>query len=223
MARLLPEATVEQLRGLHLIITIGLKAAADILLQCLPDNVALFVPEHRTLRLFLQMKEIHLAADFSVVALFGFLDHGQIGFELFVIGPASAVNALQHLVIAVAAPIGTGKFGQLERLAQLAGRGQMRPTAQIFPVALAVDGNWLIARNIGNDFGFVNFANLAEMGNRFGPIPHFTDNRLIALDNVAHALFDGFQIVQTERGFTGKIVKEAVFNHRPDGHLRVGE
>ena len=178
------------------------------------------MPEHRTLSLFLQVEEIHLAADFAVIALFGFLDHGQVGFELFFIGPARAVNALQHFVIAVATPIGTGKFGQLERLSQLAGRGQMRPTAQIFPVALTIDGNCLFAGNIGNDFGLVNLANFAEMGNRFRPIPNFSDNRLIAPDNVVHALFDGFQIVQTERGFTGKVVKEAVFNHRPDGHLR---
>ena len=80
MARLLPKAFIEQLRRLHLFIGIGVEAAADILLQLLPDNIALGMPKHAALRFLLEMEQIHFAADFAVVALFGFLDHMQIGF-----------------------------------------------------------------------------------------------------------------------------------------------
>ena len=52
--------------------------------------------------------------------------------------------------------------------------------------------------------------------------PNFADNRLIAPDNVDHA-FSMASNRPAERGFTGKVIKEAVFNHRSDGHLRAGK
>ena len=220
MARLLPKALVEQLRRFHFLIGIGVEAAADILLQLLPNNIALGMPEHAALRFLLEMEQVHLAADFAVVALFGFLNHMQIGFEVFFIAPACAVNALQHFIIAVAAPISTGQLGQLKRLAQLAGGRQMRATAQIFPRALTIDRHFLVDRNSGDDFRFIVFADLFEMRHRFVAVPHFAYNLLIAVDNFFHAFFNRFQIVKTERHLAREIVIKAVFDNRPNGHLR---
>ena len=111
MARLLPKSFVEQLRRLHFFIGVLVEPTTDILFQRLPNRIALGVPKYAALRFLLKMEQIHLAAQLAVVALFGFLDHMQIGLQVFFIAPARAVNALQHFIIAVAAPIGTGQLG----------------------------------------------------------------------------------------------------------------
>ena len=56
VAGLLPKALIQKLRRLHFFIIMLAQAAADILLKLLPDNIALGVPEHAALRLFLQME-----------------------------------------------------------------------------------------------------------------------------------------------------------------------
>jgi hypothetical protein len=74
-----------------------------------------------------------------VVALLGFLDLLEIGVELFLLGEGRAVDARQHRIVAVAAPIGAGHLHQLEGVADLADRGHMRAAAEVEPVALVVD------------------------------------------------------------------------------------
>ena len=61
-----------------------------------------------------------------MIALLGFLDALQIGVEIGFGGPARAVDALQLSVVLVAAPVGAGQLGQLEGLADVLGRRQMR-------------------------------------------------------------------------------------------------
>ena len=211
------------MRRLYFFIIIGVEAAANILLHLLPNREALGVPKHTALRFFLKMEQIHLAADFAVVALFGFLDHMQIGFQVFFIAPARAVNALQHFILAVAAPIGTGQLGQLKSFAELAGRRQMRATAQVFPRALPINRHILVGRNRGDNFGFIVLANAFEMRHGFVAGPYFAGNGLIAVDDFLHAFFNRFQIIEAERGLAGKVVIKTVFNHRADGHLCAGE
>jgi hypothetical protein len=66
------------------------------------------MPEHRTWRLLLEMEQIHDSAEDPVVALCGFLEPVHVLLELLRVGPGGAVNALQHLVPGVAAPVGAG-------------------------------------------------------------------------------------------------------------------
>src|SRR5690606_30035061 len=147
MAGLFPEFRVEKLRRANLDIARGVDATAHILLQRLPDAPALRMPENGALRLLLQMEEIHLTANLAMVAALCLLDHGDIGLEVGFRRPGRAIDALKHLVAAVAAPIGAGELRQLESLAELARRRQMRPAAEIEPVTLAVDGDVLARRN----------------------------------------------------------------------------
>jgi hypothetical protein len=101
------------------------------------------VPEHHALALFLHVEEIHLAAEFAVIALLGFFEAQQMRGEILLVGPGRAVDALQHLVAMIAAPVGAGQLHQLERLARKLARGrQVRPAAEIAPlVAWRVDGD----------------------------------------------------------------------------------
>ena len=100
---------------------------------------ALGVPEHDAGPFLLEVEQVHLAAELAVVALLGLLDLLEIGVELLLLGEGRAVDARQHRVVAVAAPIGAGHLHQLEGVADLAGRGHVRAAAEVEPVALVVD------------------------------------------------------------------------------------
>ena len=104
------------------------------------------MPEDRPGRLFLQVKEIELLADAAMVALLGLFQAVQVLIELLLVRPGGAVDPLQHLVARIAAPVGAGDLGELERL-ELAGGGHVRPAAQVHPVALAVEADLLLLRD----------------------------------------------------------------------------
>ena len=82
-----------------------------------------------------------------MVALLGFLDLLQVSVELFLLGEGGAVDAGQHRVVGIAAPIGARHLHQLEGVADLAHRGHVRAAAEIEPVALLVDFDRLVFRN----------------------------------------------------------------------------
>ena len=93
------------------------------------------------------MEQVHLRAQPAMVALGRFLEPGQVGIELLLVQPAGAVDAAEHRVILVAAPVSAGDAGQLEccRI-ELAGGGEVRAAAHVQPViAGPIDGQLLVA------------------------------------------------------------------------------
>jgi hypothetical protein len=108
------------------------------------------------------MEQVELAAELAVVALLGFLDLLQVGVELFLLGEGGAVDARQHRVVAVAAPIGARDLHQLEGVADLAGRGHVRAAAEIEPVALEIDLDRLVAGNRVDQLDLEALALVAE-------------------------------------------------------------
>ena len=84
---------------------------------------------------FLQVEQVHLAAQLAVVALGGFLQPQQMRVELLLVQPGGAIDAAEHGVLLIAAPIGARNPRQLEGLwVQVAGGGQVRPAAHVEPV-----------------------------------------------------------------------------------------
>jgi hypothetical protein len=81
----------------------------------------------------------------------------QVLLQLVLAGPGRAVDALQHLVAVVAAPVGAGHLHQLEVL-QPAGAGHVRAAAQVLEAALAVQRHVLAGRDAGDDLGLVQLA-----------------------------------------------------------------
>ena len=74
-------------------------AAANVIFQGLEQRPALRMPEHRAGRFLLEMKQIHLAAEFSVVALLRFLDLLEVSIKLFLLRKGGAVDAREHFAI----------------------------------------------------------------------------------------------------------------------------
>ena len=168
------------------------------------------------------MEQAHLAAEAAVVALLRLLQHMEIGVELLLVRPAGAVDALQLRVLRIAAPIGAGQLRQLEGLAELARRGQMRARAHVEPVALAVDGDLLVLRDLADPFGLEALAMLAEIIGDPVAAPDLAGDLLVAVDDLAHALLDGGEIVRREGRVAGEVVIEAVLDRRAEGDLGAG-
>src|SRR5690606_29319930 len=141
---------------------------------------------------------------------------------LFLGGPGRTVDTLQHLVVAVAAPIGTGNLHQLEDL-QLAGRRHVRPTAQVNEVALAIQADGFVGRDGGDDFRLVGLADTIEISHRIIAQPFFAGNRFVLAGEFSHLFLDGFQILRRKGTLIREVVIKAVVDDRPDGYLGLGK
>ena len=90
----------------------------------------------------------------------GFLDLGEIGVEVLLVEERGAVNALEHLRVGVALPVGAGDREQLER-ADLAGMGDVRASAEVDELALAVEAEDAVLVEFVVDV--LDFERLAEI------------------------------------------------------------
>ena len=168
------------------------------------------------------MKQVELAAEPAMVAAFGLFEPEEILVELLLVGPGGAVDALQLRVARVAAPIGAGHVHQLERLAEMAGRGQMRTDAQIDETALAIEADLLARRDLADIFGLVALADAGEEGDRGVAVPDFAGDLLVAAHDLAHPLFDLFEVFGREGLGAGEIVIKAGLGRRAEGDLGLG-
>src|SRR5699024_7342989 len=132
---LFPQRDIENLRRAHLGVARVAIDAAKILLDDLPDRPAGGVPEDHAGALFLLVEEIKLLADLSVIAPGGLLQAVEVRLERLLVREGGAVDALEHFIVRIATPIGTGHMRQLER-AELARGGHMRAAAEIRELAL---------------------------------------------------------------------------------------
>ena len=218
VAGLLPQGHVHHLRGADLLVTVPLLLNAHVLLDHLVQRPSRRVPEHHARRFVLGVEQVELLADPTVIALLRLLHALQVLLELLLVRPGGAVYALQHLVAGIAAPVGAGQLGQLER-PELAGARHVGSAAQVHPFALAVDGNFLVGGQLADDLHLVVFAQVGERGHGFVARHDDALHRKIRSHDLGHALLDLRQVLGRELVFTGKVVIEAVFDHRTDRHL----
>ncbi len=167
------------------------------------------------------MEQAQLLGNFAMVALFGFLDAAQVGLQFLAVAPGGAIDALQHFVAGIAAPVGAGHLGQLEGL-ELAGAGHVGTAAQVHPGALAVDANLLALGQFLNDLDLVVLPHIAEFFHRVLTAHHQALYRQVVVDDLRHALFDFLEVFRRKTMAGGEVVVEAVFDDRADGDLGAG-
>ena len=80
-----------------------------------------------------------------------------------------------------------------------------------------------LARNRGDDLGLVVLAHRFEKLDRVVARHELARDRLVLFRELGHLLLDRREVFRRERPLVRKIVVEAVFDHRADGHLRVGK
>src|SRR4029077_4383462 len=91
--------------------------------------------------------EVELAAELAVVALLGLLELVEMRGQRVLALPRRAVDALELLVLLVAAPVRRGGAHQLERRDALGG-GEVRPAAEVPPGQLAVAAEVVVDREL---------------------------------------------------------------------------
>jgi len=171
------------------------------------------------------MEQVHLFGDAAVIALGGLFHAHEMCIELLLAEPARAVDAAQHRVLLIAAPIGPAHARQPEGgRVQLAGGRQMRSPAQVRKAAAAIDGDVCTLRKFAHPLRLIGLACGREHRSRLGTVPHFAHDGFAARDDRAHLRFDRGQVLLGERPRCGrKIIVEAVFGRGAEGDLRAGE
>ncbi len=223
MAGNLPQNAVHNTRCGNFDIAVMLLAIAHILNQLAVNLVAFVVPENRARRIFrLKVEQIHLAAEFAMVAFFGFFQHFQISLEVFFVRPGRCINTLQHFLGRVAAPVCACDFHQFEGVTDFAGGGYVRPAAEIRKCSLTIQRNRFVFRQVFNNFGLIMLTHVFEVFDGLVTRHDDTFELFVAFDDFMHFSFDFFKVFGRKRFFARKVVIKAVFNGRADGNLNVG-
>jgi hypothetical protein len=137
MAGFLPQADINNLRCVDLLVADRAQAVADMVLNLRVNNPTVIVPKDHAGRLFLEMEQIQLPGDSPVVTFFCFFQVMQIGAQLFFTGPGRTIYPLQHFIVAVSAPIGSGQLGKLE-LTKVRCIGHVWTTAEVYELTLPI-------------------------------------------------------------------------------------
>src|SRR4051812_28882519 len=139
------------------------------------------MPEHRPLRFGLEVEQVHLLADLAMIALGRLFQAEEMLIELLLVEPAGAVDAAEHRIGLVAAPIGARDARQLERLGiELARGSQMRAAAHVEPVAAGpIDRQLLMLGELGGPFGLEALALLTPARDELLAAPDLALDRLV--------------------------------------------
>src|SRR5512146_2305957 len=101
-----------------------------------------------------------------MVAPFDLLQAGEVRVELGLGGERGPIDALEHGVAFIAAPVSPGRREQLE-CADITGRRQMRPAAEIDEIALGIGRYRFPVRETLNQFNFIVLTTALEEVDRF--------------------------------------------------------
>src|SRR6266851_2858430 len=217
-----PQAAIEQLRALDLEIAGGIEPHAQVVLDAAKERPALRMPEDAADRLFAHMEEVELAPEPAMITALCLFELEEVLVELLLACPGRAINPLQLRVFRIAAPVCARHVGQLEGLAETAGRGQMRPNTQIDKIALPVEADLLSLRDLADILGLVALATVAKKGDSRVAVPDLTGDLLVAAHDVVHPRLDLAEIFGRERLGAGEIVIKPGFRRRPERDLGVG-
>jgi len=223
VARRLPQLAVHHLRRVDLDIAAALLLAAHVVLQRGVDVPAVRVPEDLARRLLLHVKQVHLAAQTAMVAPLGLLEEIEIGLEPLAVLEGDAVDALQHLAAAVAAPIGARDAHQLEGIrGHLPGMLEMRAAAEILPVPVPVHAQRLVAGDRLDQLDLEGLAAGLVMRDGAIALPDLGGDRVAPVDDLLHPRLDAAEILRREGLGAVEIVVPAVLDDGADGDLHLG-
>src|SRR5690606_20328873 len=127
--RLLPELLRVEERRLDLEEVVALPLAHE-LLERVVELRAARRPERGAGGVREELEEVQLLAEHAMVALARLLEPVEVRLELVLLEERRRVDALEHLPLLVAAPIGAGGVQQLEVL-QVRRVGDVRPAAEV--------------------------------------------------------------------------------------------
>ena len=120
-------------------------------------------------------EQVQFFAQAAVVAPLGFFEEREVLTQFFFAGKGGAVNALQHLVALVPAPVGTSHARELEGR-DAACRGDMGTTTEVDEFPLAVKRDHVVG-DAFEDLDLVVLTHVAEQADRLLAGQFFTLDR----------------------------------------------
>ncbi len=112
--RALPQALVENLGSADFHIPIPGMLLPPELEKFIPNNDAVGVVNGHAGSILADRKQVQFPAQLAVIPLLGFLQQGQMLFQLALLGKGCAVYPLQHGLVLITPPVGTGHAQQLK-------------------------------------------------------------------------------------------------------------
>ena len=218
VAARLPQVAAQNHRRGNLHIAVALVDFAPVVDERILEHHALGKEEREAGALVQDGEQAQFLAELAVVAFFGLLEHREVGVKIGLFFKRRAIDALEHLVLFAAAPVGARhahEFGVFE----FSGGGDVRPGAQVDELALPVKADDRVLRQVADELHLVWLAQLFHIGNGLFPRQLKPLEREVLPGNLFHFLFDGRQVVRGKRLRRVKVVVKAVFNGRADGQL----
>ena len=146
--------------------------------------------------LVVELEQVQLPAEMAVVPLLRLFQDPQMLIERLLRREAGPVDALEHLVALVAAPVGAGHVEELEG-PDHPRRGDMRPAAQIDVAALDIEADRLdVRRQIVDQLDLVVFPLLLKELDRLFAAHLAAFERKIRRGDLPHPRFDLFEILR---------------------------
>ena len=221
VAAALEHRLASDVRGVDRPVAARLVQLPPPLLEPSPHVAEARMPEHQSgAELGMHREQVEILAQPPVIARGDLLEVGEVLLEIRLRPPRGAVDALEHRLIGIAAPIRAGHRSQFETVARNLLRVlHVRPFAEVRPGAVIVEGDLL---TFGDRCQQLQFELLAGTFQPFGGggAAHGRAAELTGfLDDLAHLVFDARQILVGQRPRELEVVVEAVVDRRTDRDL----
>ena len=197
----LEELLVEDLRRHDLFVAVHVVEPAHEILEAVVDEGAARQEERHRRRVLVEHEELELFAQLAMVALLRLGDELHVRFEGFLRGERRAVDALEHRVALVAAPVRARHADELDG-ADRRGGGHVRTLADVDPrraFARVVERDLLALRDGVDDLRLVRLAHLREERLGLFARDDVAAERALLADDLDHRGFDLREVVLGER------------------------
>src|SRR5919112_1260130 len=200
----------------HVLVAVERLDLAHVVFHEAPQHLPLGQKERDAgARIRREREQLEVLADLAVVPRPGLLESPQIRLEFLLRRPGRTVDAGEHRVLLVAAPVGPRYVLQLEG-AEPARARDVRAAAEVEEISLFVDRDLTVLQPL-QDLGLVGVALVERLGLGFGDL--LALYRKVLRDDLAHPLLDARQIIVRKTPVDLDIVEEAVLYRRAEGQL----
>ena len=221
VAGFFPQHTVHHERTFHFLILVLFQLGTHEGFQFTENSPAVVMPEDHTRCFFLHMVQVKLFTDFTVVTLRRLFQALQVGVQGFFICPRGTINTLQHLVVAIATPVGASNFHQFEVMAEAHVR-HVRPAAHVDVFLVMIQARLVIMSNVLiKNRDFIALATLHEGFTRFVPADFLLNDVIVGFGELVHTFLERVDIFLGQGVVKVNVVVEAVVDNRADRHFGV--
>src|ERR671910_3021422 len=216
MSRLRKQGLVDEMSRPHVLVAVARLDLAHVIFHEVPHHLP-FGQEERDAgpRIGREREQPEILADLAVVPGPGFLQPPEVSLELLLRRPGRTVDAGEHRVLLVAAPVGPCYVLQLEG-AEPARTRDVRAAAKIEEISLFVDRDLTVFQAL-DYLRFVVVIYIEVLGLGLGDL--LALYREIPGDDLAHPLLDARQILVREASRYLDVVEEAVLYRRTRGSV----